>query len=48
MKTKIKNILISGLFGLMTTGLMANVTGSFYNTNEQEIITYEIQDVTLF
>ena len=48
MKTKIKNILISGLFGLMTTGLMANETGSFYNTNEQEIITYEIQDVTCF
>ena len=48
MNTKIKNILISGLFGLMTTGLMANETGSFYNTNEQEIITYEIQDVTCF
>jgi len=48
MKTKIQNILISGLFGLMTTGLMANETGSFYNTNEQEIITYEIQDVTCF
>ena len=48
MKTKIQNILISSLFGLMTTGLMANETGSIYNSNEQEILTYEVQDVTCF
>lgn len=48
MKTTIKNIILGGLFGLLTTGVMANETGSIYNTNEQEILNYEVKDLTCF
>ncbi len=41
----IKKILLSGLFGFITTTSMANDTGSIY-INQQEIMTYEVKDQT--
>lgn len=42
---KIKTILLSILFGIITASLMANGTGSIY-INQQEIMTYEVKDPT--
>lgn len=43
----IKKILLTGLFGFITTMSMANQTGSIYN-NQQEIMTYEVKDQTCY
>ena len=41
----LKKILLTGLFGFITTMSMANQTGSIYN-NQQEIMTFEVKDQT--
>ena len=41
----LKKILLTGLFGFITTMSIANQTGSIYN-NQQEIMTFEVKDQT--
>jgi len=47
MKTLLKNIALSSIIGFSSTALLAeNETGIINNANEQQILSYEVQDVT--
>ena len=47
MKTLLKNIALSSIIGFSSTALLAeNETGVINNANEQQILSYEVQDVT--